>query len=59
MAMPQIVQQVITKLRAICAGEPDHVTFTAVVARELFYTFDGFDWGNLPVGGRACYARAD
>ena len=44
MAKPQIDQQVITKLRAICAGETDHVTLMAVVAGELFYAVDGFDW---------------
>ena len=44
MASPQIDQQVITKLRAICAGESDHVTLMAVVAGELFHAVDGFDW---------------
>ena len=44
MARPQIDQQVITKLRAICAGETDHVTLMAVVAGELFHAVDGFDW---------------
>ena len=44
MARPQIDQQVITKPRAICAGETDHVTLMAVVAGELFHTVDGFDW---------------
>ena len=44
MANPRIDQEVITKLWAICAGETDHVTLMAVVAGELFHTFDGFDW---------------
>jgi L-methionine (R)-S-oxide reductase len=44
MAKPQIDQQVITKLRAICAGEADHVNLMAVVAGELFQAVDGFDW---------------
>ena len=44
MASPQIDQQVITKLRAICAGETDYVTLMAVVAGELFHAVDGFDW---------------
>ena len=44
MAKPQIDQQVITKIRAICAGEADHVTLMAVVASELFHAVDGFDW---------------
>ena len=44
MAKPQIDQQVITKLRAICAGETDFVTLMAVVAGELFHAVDGFDW---------------
>ena len=44
MASPQIDQQVITKLRAICAGETDQVTLMAVVAGELFHAVDGFDW---------------
>ena len=44
MAKPQIDQQVITKLRAICDGEADHVTLMAVVAVELFHAVDGFDW---------------
>ena len=35
MAKPQIDQQVITKLRATCAGETDHVTLMAVVAARL------------------------
>ena len=43
MASPQIDQQVITKLRAICAGETDHVTLMAVVAGESLQTVDGFD----------------
>ena len=43
MASPQIDQQVITKFRAICADETDHVTLMAVVAGELFHTVDGFD----------------
>ena len=43
MASPQIDQQVIPKLRAICAGETDHVTLMALVADELFHTVDGFD----------------
>ena len=34
----------ITKLRAICAGETDHVTLMAVVVGELFDAVDGFDW---------------
>ena len=41
---PQIDQQVITKLRAICAGETDFVTIMAVVASELFHAVDRFDW---------------
>ena len=44
MAKPQIDQQVITKLRTICAGEADQVTLMAVVAGELFHAVDGFDW---------------
>ena len=44
MAKPQIDQQVITKLRAICAGETDFVTIMAVVADELFHAVGGFDW---------------
>jgi L-methionine (R)-S-oxide reductase len=44
MAKPQIDQQVIAKLRAICAGEADHVTLMAVVAGELFHAVNGFDW---------------
>ena len=44
MAKPQIDQQVITKLWAICAGETDFVTIMAVVAGELFHAVDGFDW---------------
>ena len=44
MVKPQIDQQVITKLRGICARETDHVTFMAVVAGELFHAVDGFDW---------------
>jgi len=44
MAKPQIDQQVITKIRGICAGEADHVTLMAVVAGELFHAVDGFDW---------------
>ena len=44
MAKPQIDQQVITKLRAICASETDQVTLMAVVAGELFHAVDGFDW---------------
>ena len=44
MASPQIDQQVITKLRAICDGETDHVTIMAVVVGELFHAVDGFDW---------------
>jgi GAF domain-containing protein len=43
-AKPQIDQQVITKLRGICAGETDHVTLMAVAAGELFHAVDGFDW---------------
>ena len=43
MASLQIDQQVITKLRAICAGETDHVILMAVVAGELFHSVDGFD----------------
>ena len=44
MASPQIDQQVITKLRAICAGETNHVTLMVLVAGELFHTVDKFDW---------------
>ena len=44
MVTPQIDRQVITKLRAICAGETDHVTIMAVVAGELFHALEGFDW---------------
>ena len=44
MAKPQIDQQVVIKLRAICAGETDLVTLMAVVAGELFHAVDGFDW---------------
>ena len=44
MEKPQIDQQVITKLRAICASETDFVTIMAVVAGELFHAVDGFDW---------------
>ena len=44
MKKPQIDQQVITKLWAICAGETDFVTIMAVVAGELFHAVDGFDW---------------
>ena len=44
MAKPQIDQQVIAKLRAICAGEADHVTLIAVVTGELFHAVNGFDW---------------
>ena len=44
MAKPQIDQQLITKLRAICAGETDFVTLMAAVAGELFHAVDGFDW---------------
>ena len=44
MESPQIDQQVITKLRAICASETDQVTLKALVAGELFHTVDGFDW---------------
>jgi len=44
MACPQIDQQVITKLRVICAGDTDHVTLMAVVAGELSHAVDGFDW---------------
>ena len=44
MVKPQIDQQVITKLRAICAGEADHVTIMAVVAGELCQALEGFDW---------------
>ena len=47
MAKPQIGQQVITKLRAICAGEVDHVTLMVVVAGELFHAVDGFEWVEL------------
>ena len=44
MSSPQIDQQVITKLRAICASQTDHFTLMAVVAGELFHTVDRFDW---------------
>ena len=44
MEKPQIDQQVITKLRAICASETDFVTIMAVVAGDLFHAVDGFDW---------------
>ena len=44
MVKPRIDWQVITKLRAICAGETDHVTLMAVVVGELFDAVDGFDW---------------
>ena len=44
MKIPQIDQQVITKLWAICTGETDFVTIMAVVAGELFHAVDGFDW---------------
>ncbi len=44
MAKPQIDQQLITKLRAICAGEAGHVTLMAVVVGELFHAVDRFDW---------------
>ena len=44
MAKPQIDEQVITKLRAICAREKDFVTLMSVVAGELFHAVDGFDW---------------
>ena len=44
MAKPQIDQQVVAKLRAICAGEADHVTLMVVVVDELFHAVDGFDW---------------
>ena len=44
MEKPQIDQQVITKLRAISAGEINHFTLIAVVAGQLFYAFGGFDW---------------
>ena len=55
MAKPQIDEQVITKLRAICAGETDFVTLMAVVAGELFHAVDGFDWvGFYRVVRRAC-----
>ena len=40
----QIDQQVITKLRAICAGETDHGALMGVVAGEFFHTVDGFDF---------------
>ena len=46
-AKPQIDQQVITKLRGICAGETDHVTLMAVAAGELFHAVDGFDRGGF------------
>ena len=35
MAKQQIDQQVITKLRATCAGKTDHVIVMAVVATQL------------------------
>ena len=55
MAKPQIDQQVITKLRAICAGEADHVTLMAMVTGELFRAVDGLDWvGFYRVVTRAC-----
>ena len=44
MAKPQIDQQVIAKLRAICTGETDHVTLMAVVTGELLHGVDEFDW---------------
>ena len=44
MAKPQIDQQVIAKLRAICTGETDHVTLMAVVTGELLHAVDEFDW---------------
>ena len=44
MAKPKIDQQVITKLRAICAGEADHAALMAVVAGESIHAVDGFDW---------------
>ena len=44
MAKPQIDQQVITKPRAICAGETNFVALMAVVAGELFHAVDWFDW---------------
>ena len=40
----QIDHRMITKLRAICAGETDHVTLMAAVAGKLFHAVDGFDW---------------
>ena len=44
MASPHIDRQVITKRRAICAGETGHIIIKAVVVGELFHTVDGFDW---------------
>ena len=44
MTRPQIDQQVIDKLRAICAGETDNITLMAVIAGELFHAMDGFNW---------------
>ena len=44
MASQQIDQRVITKLRAICAGEINHFTLMAVVAGGFFYAVGGFDW---------------
>ena len=43
-ASSQIDQQVITKDRAMCAGETDHVTLMALFGGGLFHTVDGFDW---------------
>ena len=34
----------ITRLRAICAGETDRVVLMAEVAGELFHAVDEFDW---------------
>ena len=44
MVKPQVDPDVIPKIRAICAGETDHVTLMAVIAGELFHAVDGFDW---------------
>ena len=40
----QIDPDLIPKIHATCAGETDHVTLMAVVARELFHAVDGFHW---------------
>jgi L-methionine (R)-S-oxide reductase len=44
MIKSQVDPDVIPKIRAICAGETDHVTLMAVIAGELFHAVDGFDW---------------